>query len=169
MNRQIVKTKFEEGDEAKAYKCTAGKWTVGAGINIEQQPLPKAVRTLWEHTEHVPDNWVIMLLGGGEMPQKVRDLWLDIILSELEAELECEHISCAFTPGFEDLDLVLLDMAYQMGIEGLCGFKRMIAAINCCSYNVAALELLDSKYAREDSPNRARRNAELLRGLQRWQ
>lgn len=57
---------------------------------------------------------------------------------------------------------VLLDMAYQMGVQGLRGFKKMIRAINDRDYETAARELLDSNYALQ-TPERAHRNAKLLR------
>ena len=43
----VDKIKFEEGDKAKMYKCPAGKWTIGPGINLEQQEMPQEVRDLW--------------------------------------------------------------------------------------------------------------------------
>lgn len=57
---------------------------------------------------------------------------------------------------------VLYDMAYQMGISGLLKFKKMLQAMKDDDFNQASHELLDSKYARQ-TPNRAQRNAELLR------
>jgi lysozyme len=58
---------------------------------------------------------------------------------------------------------VLVDLAYNLGLAGLMGFSRMIDAIKREAWDEAAAHLLDSKYARKDVPNRARRNAEILR------
>ncbi|HEC26688.1 MAG TPA: hypothetical protein ENI67_04680 [Gammaproteobacteria bacterium] len=44
---------------------------------------------------------------------------------------------------------VIVNMAYNMGVDGLLGFKKMIAAIEDKNYELAQLELLDSKAARE--------------------
>ena len=66
-------------------------------------------------------------------------------------------------PRDDAADLVMLDMAYQMGVGGLLKFEKMLAAIACEDYETAADELLDSNYARQ-TPNRAKRNAYLLRG-----
>ena len=63
----------------------------------------------------------------------------------------------------EDARVVLAGLAYQMGEGGLREFKRMLAAIAVRDYHVAAAELLSSKLAREDSPNRAAREAKRLR------
>lgn len=61
-------------------------------------------------------------------------------------------------------EAVIYDMAYNLGWAGLLEFKRMIFAIKCGEYEEAAKELLDSKYARDDVPHRAKRNAALLSG-----
>jgi len=42
---------------------------------------------------------------------------------------------------------VLLDMAYNMGIPTLTGFKKMWAAIRIGNYKVAASEMLNSRWA----------------------
>lgn len=136
MNNKIIeKIKMEEGDKARMYKCPAGKWTIGAGINLEAQ----------------------------EMPQEVRDLWLKRILLDLNRSMIRDVGPYMGNPEGDAADLVLLDMAYQMGVGGLLKFKKMLAAIDCEDYETAAHELLDSNYARQ-TPNRANRNAELLRG-----
>ena len=58
---------------------------------------------------------------------------------------------------------VLANMGYQLGIAGLMGFKRMLAGLSRGDYEAAAREMLDSKWARQDSPGRARRLAERMR------
>ena len=55
------------------------------------------------------------------------------------------------------------NMGYQLGIAELMGFKRMLAAMERGDYEAAAREMLDSKWARQDSPGRARRLAERMR------
>ena len=135
MDKIIEKIKMEEGDKAKMYKCPAGKWTIGAGINLEAQ----------------------------EMPQEVRDLWLDLIIQKQHNQMLT--LVDEYEGNLEDdsVDLVLFDMAYQMGVSGLLKFKKMLTAIRETDWNKAADELLDSNYARQ-TPNRAKRNADLLRG-----
>ena len=59
--------------------------------------------------------------------------------------------------------LVILSMAYQMGMEGLLGFRCFLASIAVCDYCLAATEMLDSKWARIDSPDRAKRLADMMR------
>ncbi|MCI7536560.1 MAG: glycoside hydrolase family protein [Elusimicrobiaceae bacterium] len=42
---------------------------------------------------------------------------------------------------------VLVDMAFNMGLAGLKGFKKMLAAVEQGDYQTAAKEMLDSKWA----------------------
>ena len=62
----------------------------------------------------------------------------------------------------DDRRRVLANMGYQLGIAGLMGFKRMLAALERGDYEAAAREMLDSKWARQDSPGRAGRLAERM-------
>lgn len=66
---------------------------------------------------------------------------------------------------FKALDIsrrgVLMDMAYQLGIDGLGKFKNMIKAIEKEDYKLAAKEMLSSIWA-EQTPNRAKELAELM-------
>ena len=52
---------------------------------------------------------------------------------------------------------VLANMGYQLGIGGLIGFRRMLAAMERGDYDTAGREMMDSKWARSDSPARAQR------------
>lgn len=58
---------------------------------------------------------------------------------------------------------VLASMGYQLGLPGLLRFRRMLLACGRGDYPEGAREMLDSKWAREDSPNRARELAEMMR------
>lgn len=57
--------------------------------------------------------------------------------------------------------IVLLDMAYNLGIGRLLGFKKMIAALDSRDYELAAKEMLDSTYAKQVK-GRAKRNAHMM-------
>lgn len=56
----------------------------------------------------------------------------------------------------------LYDMTYNMGVNGILGFKRMWLAIENGLLEEAAQEIMDSKYARE-LPIRAKENADIIR------
>jgi lysozyme len=166
----VDKIKFEEGDKASAYKCPANKWTIGAGINLEQQTMPLAVMCLWEFMGmNYGPKWMLSLFDGGEMPKNVRDMWLSVIIDENEEIIESSFNS-EYGVYFQDLPddarLVIQDMAYQMGVSGMLNFQNMLTAISRGLYVFAAEHLLDSNYARQ-TPERANRNAKLLRGCER--
>jgi len=57
---------------------------------------------------------------------------------------------------------VLVDMAYNMGVHRLKGFKRMLKAYRYENWEKAAIELLDSKAARE-LPTRYNQLARIVR------
>jgi lysozyme len=57
--------------------------------------------------------------------------------------------------------IVLLDMAYNLGIPRLLKFRKMLAALKERDYQLAAQEMLDSRYASQVK-GRARRNALMM-------
>lgn len=57
---------------------------------------------------------------------------------------------------------VVANMAFNIGLTRLQGFRRMWAAIRRADYNSAAFEMLDSKYARQVGA-RAVELAEIMR------
>jgi lysozyme len=57
---------------------------------------------------------------------------------------------------------VIYNMCYQMGVEGVLKFKKMWLALEKGDYEEASKEMLDSKWAREDSPKRAKELAKKM-------
>jgi lysozyme len=61
-------------------------------------------------------------------------------------------------PEFRALDKVRKDVlreaAYQLGVTGLAAFRRMWAAIGVGDFMRAAMEMLDSRVAKEQAPAR---------------
>lgn len=88
-------------------------------------------------------------------------------LDEEEAELilkhrlnkKIEHL-LKEKPFIKELSInrqnVLFEMAYQLGVNGLLGFKKMFIALEVEDYHTAQLEGLDSKW-RKQTPNRAKK------------
>ncbi len=128
----ITKIEAEEGYEPKIYKCPAGYWTIGAGINLETTPIPK----------RLADDWRANMLKR-RIDQLESFSWFHTLNAPRQ--------------------LVIVDMAYQLGTAGLLRFQKMIQAIIDYDYELASTEMLDSKWARQDSPNRANRNAKIMR------
>lgn len=128
--------KFEEGFRARPYRDTVGVRTVGYGRNLVAHPLPQRNWALEPCTEAEAEGWL-------------RDELTDMFFKLRDRK-----------PVIEALDPVrsaaILNMAYQLGVSGVLGFRRMWAAIEEESWMEAALMAEDSKWARQ-TPNRARR------------
>ncbi len=128
--------KMEEGFRSRPYRDTVGVRTVGYGRNLVAHPLPHR-------------DWASEPCTEAEAEQ-----WLRNELSDMFFKLRDRK------PLIEDLDPVrsaaVLNMAYQLGVAGVLGFRRMWAALEEGSYLEAALMAEDSKWAKQ-TPNRARR------------
>jgi lysozyme len=93
----------------------------------------------------------------------------DTGISKAEALLMLENDirSCADRlkgiPWFSGLNAVrqevLINMAFNLGVAGLMGFPRMMAALERGQYVLASQEMLESKWASQ-VPQRAKRLAE---------
>jgi lysozyme len=108
-----------EGLELNVYKDSLGIETIGIGRNLVDRGITK------EEAYYLCNN--------------------DISIIELELMAEFPIVS--------DLDAVrqrvVIDMAFNIGVPRLTGFKKMWAAIHCGDYEEAALEMMDSKWARQ--------------------
>lgn len=112
-------TKKFEGVRLKMYKCPAGKWTIGAGHNIEDNGI----------TEDMAD-YILE-----------RDL--------REAEIQVRTRFPHFYKLNEARQFVLVDMCFNMGAAKLFSFKKMFAALAKDEYPTAAKEMMNSKWARQ--------------------
>jgi lysozyme len=79
-----------------------------------------------------------------------------------DAEADVRKVLPQFDDFSANRQIALISIMFA-GIRTFMEFKRMIAAINRMDWNTAADELLDSKYAKVDVPNRAKRLAKMLR------
>ena len=64
----------------------------------------------------------------------------------------------------EPAQVALLDMAYQLGAEGVCGFTRLLRAVAAADWQRAHDEALASRWD-EETPHRCERVAERFLGL----
>ena len=176
LSKEVItrKIKGEEGDMQRPYKCPAGKWTIGAGINLEAQEMPFEIYEIWSVDEagkypRCQNGAMVNGLRLSEfgLPQAVRDRWLEIILETLTTQVEnrlYNEYDISFGDLPEDCQIVVIDCCYQMGLDGFFAFKKTLGHIKKMDYVDASLELLDSKYFRDDTPERAQRNSDLLMG-----
>lgn len=137
---------FHEGCVLKPYICPAGKKTIGVGRNLEDNPLnEKEKRALGDYEKGITHNGAMMLLKN-DVARCLKDL----------KTLECWHKLTL------ERKYALLDMCFQLGFKGLCGFKKMLSALNEKNYVLASHHCLDSKYAK-DTPSRAKRIADTIK------
>lgn len=95
-----------------------------------------------------------------EVDEATAEAWLIREVEEKEARLK--HVN-----GWHRMDLfrrdIILEMAYQMGVGGVLRFRRMWDAIRDQDWDRAADEMLDSRWARTQTPRRAGRLALRMR------
>jgi lysozyme len=133
----IEALKHDEGFRANPYLDSLGILTVGYGHNLQANPLTGAEwRALWD---------------AGDIAVSLSEEGAERLLRT--AITDCE-IRCATTfRWWSSLDRprqeVLINLAFNMGLPRLLGFKNMLAAIGAGDYGIAADELLDSRYARQ--------------------
>ena len=65
----------------------------------------------------------------------------------------------------KEVQYILTEMAYQLGVEGLLGFKNTLKLIKEHKYKEASFEGLNSKWAKEDTPERAKELMNILRNV----
>ena len=108
-----------EGMRHKPYRCSAGKFTIGVGRNLDDNGISD-------------DEAMFMLRNDiarvGREVERALDYFVTLTLNR---------------------QLVLLDMCFNLGVSRLLGFKRMLAALKAGDYDKATVEMLDSKWAKQ--------------------
>ena len=123
--------KLEEGLELKPYRCPAGKLSIGYGHNLDDKGITK------DEADYIFKNDVLTAT------QELKDVF-------------------DFYPELSEVrQAVLLNMVFNMGLGRLLGFKKMIAAIEAKDYTEAAIQILDSRAAR-DLPERYQRLSSMM-------
>ncbi len=113
MKKQIVE---HEGLELKVYQCPAGRWTIGAGRNLEDKGISEVEA---------------MMLLENDISECVDDL---------------KEIFPDFDDLAESRGRALVDMRFNLGPSGFRRFRNMIAAIKERDFGRAAEEMVDSRW-----------------------
>ena len=132
---------FEEGRRLKAYTCTAGHKTIGIGHNLDVKPA----------------------FNGQRIPDIISDQICDLIF---DRDIEDTIIQLNFVwlantkldPARRD---AVINMCFQLGINGVMKFKLMLNALERSDWVAAKAHALDSSWAKQ-TPERAERVAEQL-------
>ncbi len=122
------------------YQDTLGIDTIGIGRNLKDRGISKEELDYLD----IPNMEVIYEHGISEADARYLAL-NDIAIVENEL--------CRVHPCVEELDsvrqLILMDMAFNMGVPRLCKFKKMWNAIYEQNFEAASLEMMDSRWARQ--------------------
>jgi len=129
-----------EGLVLTVYKDSLGIDTIGIGRNLKDRGISREELDYLD----IPNMEVVYEHGISEADARYLAL-NDIAIVENEL--------CRVHPCVEKLDsvrqLVLMDMAFNMGVPRLCKFQLMWNAIHEEKWEAASREMLDSKWARQ--------------------
>lgn len=124
----------DEGERLKLYKCTAGKLTIGIGRNIEDRGISK------DESDLMFNNDIKGVIDG------LRSSFL--FFDELSPIRQ----------------LVLANMAFNLGKTRLLKFKKFIAALAVRDYTLAASEMMDSDWSKQVGERAKRLERMMLTG-----
>ncbi len=133
MNEEIKSIlRKNEGLSLVPYHCPAGKVTIGYGHNLT-------------------DNGI---------PIHIAEQLLDYDLKQAQKQLFKNYPS--YSEFSENRKNALIDMVFNIGIVSFKKFKNMHRYLEIKDFDMAAAEMLNSKYA-VDVPKRAGRNAKIIK------
>ena len=132
-SQEVLKQQLKrhEGLVCQLYKCTAGKQTIGVGRNLDDMGISES------EAMFILDN--------------------DLKIIEVELEKNIPVLNGLS----ENRKIVLMNMAFNLGISRLLQFKNMLAAIAQHDYKTASEEMLSSRWA-DQVGNRANELSEMM-------
>ncbi len=137
MEKLVKMIKEHEGLRLKPYKCTAGKLTIGYGRNLEDRGIQ--------------ENEAEFMLNND----------ISAVADELESKV---YFWDTLSPVRK---AVLIDMAFNLGVEGLFQFSRTLADIEAGEYAEAGDEMMRSRWAEQVGRRAERLRAMMVTG--EWQ
>ena len=130
MDRLLASVKKHEGYRNKVYLDTLGKRTVGVGH--------LCVEDFWEDDKEYEEKFLMTILEH-----------------DLQTAIKGAERLLRDCPVLDDLAKeIIIEMVFQLGETGVSKFKNMIKALKIPDYQTAAIEMLDSKWAKQ-TPERA--------------
>ena len=129
-----------EGLRLQVYQDTLGIDTIGIGRNLKDRGISK------EELDELDIPTIDHVYEYGITEADA------MLLAENDVQIVEEELLRAH-PCVEDLDavrqLVLVDMAFNMGVPRLCKFKKMWNAVHENKFDIASKEMLDSRWANQ--------------------
>lgn len=141
LDNLVKQLRDEEGEVLSAYQDHLGYWTLGIGRLIDKRK------------------------GGGITKEESAYL-LSNDIAKVESQLDARlHWWRTLNDARQG---VLIGMAFQMGIDGLLGFKNTLAMVHAGNYEGAASGMLNSLWAKQ-TPARAKRMSDQMKtGEWQW-
>lgn len=120
----IESIKESEGFRSKPYRCTENVLTIGYGFAIKDLELDE-------------------------------DICHQILVKKLDDLIDKANNKFPFLLELPDEKAdIVYEMIYQMGLNGVSRFKKMLKALEDQDFEKASVEMLDSLWAKQ-TPNRA--------------
>ena len=139
-NKLMDKLVAHEGLRLQVYKDTLGIDTIGIGRNLQDRGISKEELDELD----IPSIDHVYEYGITEADA--------MFLAQNDVQIVEEELLRAH-PCVEKLDavrqLILIDMAFNLGVPRLSKFKKMWAGIHEEKFDVAAKEMLDSRWANQ--------------------
>jgi len=146
INNIYDQLKRDEGFRSHVYKDTVGKSTIGYGHNLDAHPLPYTI----------PYDGITLDQADAILREDVH-----AVTDKLTRLLPwSDSLSC---PRF----CVLVNMAFNMGVEGLVEFHHMLSYAHAGDYANASLAMTQSKWYNEVGERAARLVQQMALGV--WQ
>lgn len=135
---EIPQLKIDEGLRLKAYFCPAGKLTIGYGHNISANPT----------------------YNGKDIPNIIdEELAESLLQNDVKIVVKAlTHSYPYFAQAMPEVQNVLVNMGFQMGVPKLMTFKATLHHLERSEFKEASICMLDSKWAKQ-TPSRAKRLA----------
>lgn len=144
-----------EGKRRKVYMDTMGHPTIGIGFNLDRPDAPKLISEQGIHFGGVLDGTVEL------SEQAIYTLFTVDVENVLK---QVKELVPSFDQQPKDMQLVLVDMCFNLGKGGLSKFKKFLAAVEERNYSRAAAEMIDSRWYSQVG-NRSKELVKMVKSL----
>jgi len=125
----------DEDNKQFVYADSVGVPTIGVGRNLLAKGLSALEREFLLHND---------------IAEHTLEIWQNIPWASQLDEVRLE---------------VLINMSFNLGTAGLMKFAKFLAALKAKQYDVAAREMLDSKWAAQVGPRATRLSQQIVTGI----
>jgi len=146
IDQVIQDLKRDEAVRLKPYYDSKQILSIGIGHNLEDEPLPQFFQEYLDR--------------HGCITMEMADALLERDLRQAEADCQRMFSNWAWIP--EEIKRVFLNMAFNMGYKRFQRFHDLDGCAEAGDWPGVIREMKDSKWYRDDVPNRARRLVALV-------